>query len=618
MFLTEAIDHSKIKEVDHAEDLPLRQGPAGFKAVSDTLLKTHDYLSGRRPADFSISQKLKGDPSIVFGRVPESDNFFVATASSFSKTPKINLSLADIEKNYKKSPGLVKKLSHAFNALKDVAPKKGVFQGDIMYTPEDIKSSGNSYSFSSPSGTSYSVNKDTMEGNAVKNSTLGIVVHAEYKGPDLMKMRASFNVNQKKFNSGSGVNFIDPSLNSSMKYTPSDEKDFAVHLLKARQLNQDMIKNGAYNSMEGHEGLLMGYIDRATRLDHPLSTSGYISYIKLQHGKTLNDPKKDKVKLTSKDVENTIIKDALSNKTGLEDIFKLHSTLKDAKNVLVKAMSSSSGSYKSSAKSGGFVVTNNKIPMKFADRKIDAEANKNNPTDKMENSMVFSFARMNPPTIGHAKLVQKVRDTAREIGANHKIVMSATEDSVKNPLSPEQKLNYAKTAFPDTNIEVAGEKEKTIMAQLKKLSMQGVRHLTVVVGDDRKDNFEKIINKYNGKEGQYNFKRINFISAGKRDPKAKDASGVSATKAREAVKMGDFKKFRSTIPKTIDNKAAKRMFGDIKTKYGVGQEEAPPDIGPSTPGISLARYAKHSSDRIAPKAKSEIERRRKAGTWKGQ
>ena len=197
--------------------------------------------------------------------------------------------------------------------------------------------------------------------------------------------------------------------------------------------------------------------------------------------------------------------------------------------------------------------------------------------------------------------------------------MSASHDSMKNPLSPEKKLEYAKMAFPDTNIEVAGDKESHVLDQLKKLSMSGVRHLTVVTGDDRREQFENLLKKYNGKKDKFNFKRIQFISAGKRDEKSEGTTGASATKVRTAAKAGDFKAFRSGIPKTIDDKTAQNMFKDIRIKYGIGNDEKPPEIGPKTPGHVLSIYAKRElGDKTGTQSKSEIQRRKRAGLWKGK
>jgi len=91
--------------------------------------------------------------------------------------------------------------------------------------------------------------------------------------------------------------------------------------------------------------------------------------------------------------------------------------------------------------------------------------------------VVFSFGRMNPPTIGHEVLVNKVKALADKHDAHHEVVLSATHDNDKNPLTPEQKLMHAKRFFPDTNIKVASKAEPTLIHHAKRLNNAGHDHI---------------------------------------------------------------------------------------------------------------------------------------------
>jgi hypothetical protein len=48
--------------------------------------------------------------------------------------------------------------------------------------------------------------------------------------------------------------------------------------------------------------------------------------------------------------------------------------------------------------------------------------------------VVMAFGRMNPPTIGHEKLVHHVQQIAHDYGAPHHIIISHSVDAKKNPL----------------------------------------------------------------------------------------------------------------------------------------------------------------------------------------
>ena len=61
--------------------------------------------------------------------------------------------------------------------------------------------------------------------------------------------------------------------------------------------------------------------------------------------------------------------------------------------------------------------------------------------------VVFSFGRMNPPTIGHEKLVDKINAVAKQNNAMPHLYLSQSYDSKKNPLPYATKIALAKKAF---------------------------------------------------------------------------------------------------------------------------------------------------------------------------
>ncbi len=67
--------------------------------------------------------------------------------------------------------------------------------------------------------------------------------------------------------------------------------------------------------------------------------------------------------------------------------------------------------------------------------------------EQKEKHAVMAFGRMNPVTSGHEKLVNKVKDIAKQVGGSAHIVVSHSQDPQKNPLSATQKLKHVKRAF---------------------------------------------------------------------------------------------------------------------------------------------------------------------------
>jgi len=188
---------------------------------------------------------------------------------------------------------------------------------------------------------------------------------------------------------------------------------------------------------------------------------------------------------------------------------------------------------------------------------------------KIKKPVVFAFGRMNPPTTGHEALVNKVKEVARENNASHEIVLSHSQDAKKNPLTPEQKLLHAKRFFPDTNITLASKEHPTLIHHLGRLNQEGHDHAIVVAGSDRVPEYQALINKYNGiadKKGNipFNFKKVDVVSSGDRDPDSEGVEGMSASKMREHALTNNFDEFRKGVPSHISDAHAKEMFDHVK------------------------------------------------------
>lgn len=212
--------------------------------------------------------------------------------------------------------------------------------------------------------------------------------------------------------------------------------------------------------------------------------------------------------------------------------------------------------------------TGNSVTGKPLDQ-IDTTPQLDSVTEEAGKAVVLTYGRMNPPTIGHEKLINKVKQHAKEHNADHLIVASHSQDAKKNPLTADQKLHHLHRAFPGTNIQVSNKEHPSFIHQLKKLSGK-YDHVHLVVGSDRVPEFEKVANKYNGKE--YHFKKIHVVSAGHRDPDAEGTEGMSASKMREHVKNNDYNSFKKGIPSKMSDSHSKRMFHDIRSGMGLNEE----------------------------------------------
>jgi len=187
-------------------------------------------------------------------------------------------------------------------------------------------------------------------------------------------------------------------------------------------------------------------------------------------------------------------------------------------------------------------------------------------SEDARSAVVLSFGRLNPPTSGHQKLVDKIVSVARRKKATPMLFMSQSQDKKKNPLSYADKVKYATKAFGKI---VQKSKARTIIEVLKELTGK-YDEVTIVVGGDRIEEFKKLISKYNGKD--YNFKNIDYMSAGERDPDADDVTGMSASKLRGHAVAGEYKQYRAGLPRRFSDRDAKEMYNKIRSAMGISEE----------------------------------------------
>ena len=196
------------------------------------------------------------------------------------------------------------------------------------------------------------------------------------------------------------------------------------------------------------------------------------------------------------------------------------------------------------------------------------EAQKKAKEKEEESTAVMSFGRFNPPTIGHEKLIHKTEEVAQQHGGTAHIVASHSEGTAKNPVPQQAKIGYLHNIVkPSTELSGSSKEEPTILHAAARLHKQGHKHLVVVAGSDRVNDYQELLNQYNdGKKyphGSYKFKSIKVLSAGQRDPDAEGVAGMSGTKIREYARAGNTAKFRAALPDALKAHAGEIM-GHIK------------------------------------------------------
>jgi hypothetical protein len=378
-FLTEELDESKLKHLEHAEDHVINAGNEGFSHAYHNLKDVHDKLIGKNN-DTKVTMKYDGSPSVVFGRHPKTGRFFVASKSAFNKNPKINYTEEDIERNHGHAPGLVAKLKAALQHLPKVTPKKGVFQGDIMHTPDDVHDSDGRVHFT-PNTITYSAARASAQGQAALNSKIGVAVHTKYNGNNLEDMQAEHGADVSEFGLHRDVHLISTAHRlDNITYTPQQRERFTRAMSAAAAANKKT-KPETYEAIKGHEVPLKTYINHTVRTGTRPNVEGFMNhYIKSQQ-KKVDSVKTEKAKATKTADMETAIGHVQRNRAHFEAILNQHKALQKAKNVLTNTLSSNSEFDHSingkKAKPEGFVVVRHNRPTKFVDRAEFSAANFN-------------------------------------------------------------------------------------------------------------------------------------------------------------------------------------------------------------------------------------------------
>jgi len=213
---------------------------------------------------------------------------------------------------------------------------------------------------------------------------------------------------------------------------------------------------------------------------------------------------------------------------------------------------------------------------------------------------VIGWGRMNPPTIGHSVLVNAINAKAKQYGGDPMLFLTmshlakgATKSyltpkgktnkhfqtaGIKNPLDWKTKLGYAQSFY---KIPISTDPSlNTIMSVMKHLETKGYEKVVLVAGSDRVREFETQILPYNNTADQsgnvnFNIKEVSVEEGGFRDEEANDASGMSASKMREAAAQDDFESFKQGVP---NQKLAKQMFDDVREGLGFNHQTEDSDL----------------------------------------
>ena len=365
-FLSEA----RNTHLEHLEDEIINNGYEGGLNAVEFLKSLRNMLTGSSRRKLNVSVKWDGAPAVFCGTNPENGKFFVGSKSVFNVTPKINYTQADIRRNH--SGGLVDKLSVCLKELPKINIK-GVVQGDLLFTPGDLKSvtiRGEDAIAFTPNTITYAVPENTDLARKIKRAKLGIIFHTTYTGRKMSDLKASFGVNVNRFTKTPSVFFDDASYKdasgvATFTDAESDQYDSLLRMAMGSLSKGKRILNllKTQTSMLSVGARLKIFFNTKIREGETIgNVKGLLKDFRKYYASVLDDEMSSKKTDAAKRKYETIRNEGLKfiDRYDNEIYFAIASyvTLQRVKNYLVNKMNQIKSIGTFLQKDNGFVVTN--------------------------------------------------------------------------------------------------------------------------------------------------------------------------------------------------------------------------------------------------------------------
>lgn len=361
------LSEEKNTHMTHIEDLVLDGGVNGARQAIVALQSLRDMLVGHEASEARVGLTVKWDgaPAVFAGIDPQDGKFFVAKKGIFNKNPKVYKSHKDIEADTEGD--LQKKLKIAFDNLK-LLGIKGVVQGDIMFTKDDLKNEtieGEEYITFHPNTIVYAVPKD--EAAALLAAEIGVVFHTAYEGKTFEEMRASYGVDVEAFKKTTKVWAVSAGVRDvggRANLTASETKQVTKVLSDAGKLFQS-IGRGVFELISSDTELNTiintynnTYIRRGERVGSGRQhIGGLVKYIHDKYQKDIDKLKTDKSKEAKAAKRQAVLDNIDSHKDDLIKIIELQKLIVVAKEIIINKLNQINNTKTFVKTKNGFKVT---------------------------------------------------------------------------------------------------------------------------------------------------------------------------------------------------------------------------------------------------------------------
>lgn len=569
--------------IEHPEDLVFDNGLRGAKTALQILQTTAEQPQ-------SVSIKFDGSPALIYGW--RGDEFILTDKAGFGAKGYDGMttsakSLHDMlmgRKQKDTSPEAMERrskysqtIASLYPILKSAVPKsfEGYAQGDLLWVGVPPIVDG-MYEFK-PNKIVYRIPVDSDLGKQIAKSRVGMVVHSVFysqqdQEPEALRDVASlgWKVPGKLVVVPHEIEFSQQ-LRLNEKFQNQLKKVLAEHGTGIEQLFNSLAL--ADLNIKAFPGLLKSFVAyKAGKGDDDYSHAPeeFVTWLMSPASKA------------SAKMQQSVTDWIRQNIQGYNAVWLVVELLTLLKLDLKNQMDAQVGNLVSAHledKPGheGFVSVTDQGIIKLVNRAefMKKDELKEQISKNGNKHVAWTFGRANPPTLGHQQLVDTVAKNAK--GGDYWIFLSHSQDPKKNPLPYSLKKHFAQQIMPQhaDHFDVPDD-IRTFLQAADWLYKQGYRSMTFVAGSDRLPAYKKSLADWNSAsirekaplmiDGEMQIRdpmKINFASAGERDPDAEGLSGISGTKARLAVADDDLAAFQASTG--LSGKLARSMFDSVKS-----------------------------------------------------
>lgn len=590
----------------HFEDL-IMLGEGGIEEFNDKIEK---FMSG--DSEMNYTTKIDGSPALfVWSKFPGYPDNSICLKSFVANANNCMSSIEEIDSKYGDRPDMAEKLKYGLEIAKCI-PENECWQGDCLFGANDKKVEnirGKEYVTFHPNKIVYAFSEENASFEKVVNSSFGIAFHTIYRPYGDGGKSQSFRVDASRLkNLPNDIFVLSPTLNYNQDQFDKSKLETLYENL--RELEDELLSDDAYHGITSNDAFMAYWntFENANIADKRKTTLDIRTFF---HDLWEYIDEKQTKEWTKRNLSLKTVKSrSAAYDKWVDSVQEMHEFLKHNKDTLVKMVQAFnlaadikmelwngfkgtkndySTFYKSRTK--GILDANMEgIAMsdadgnivKIVDRSEFSSNNRDNdimsgwehPNDKINEAtaktVVCAFGRMNPPTIGHRKLVDTMAELAKPTRRKARLYLSHSHDNNKNPLDFDTKLRFCKEAF-EQQIKVMNSGAKTIIHIFHELYEEGFENVIYVGGEDRiggEEDMTKIISKYNGYGTEklplyYKFDSIQFENAGHRDDSSdNDIERASGSLARRLAADGKWRLFKRIMP--FEEDTARELYDILR------------------------------------------------------